>query len=67
VPTSRADGEPAWRPEPRPWGRGDALAVLVWTVAVAAFFRDVVSLHGALFYFDITEITDRCAKSLTFN
>ncbi len=31
-------------------------ALLVWTLAIAAFFWDVVSLRGALFYFDITEI-----------
>jgi hypothetical protein len=30
--------------------------VLFWTLAVAAFFRDAVSLQRALFYFDITEI-----------
>jgi hypothetical protein len=56
VPSSTPEGEPAWRFEARPWARGDALAVLVWTLAVAAFFRDAVSLQKALFYFDITEI-----------
>jgi hypothetical protein len=40
----------------RPWGRDDLVALLVWTVAIAAFFWDVVGLRGALFYFDITEI-----------
>jgi hypothetical protein len=54
--TSRTDGGLAWRFEPKPWGRGDALAVLVWSVAVAAFFWDLVGLQKALFYFDITEI-----------
>ena len=29
---------------------------LVWTAAIVAFFWDAVSLRGALFYFDITEI-----------
>jgi Bacterial membrane protein YfhO len=42
--------------ERRPWGRGDLLALLVWTAAVALFFWDSVSLRRALFYFDITEI-----------
>ena len=42
--------------EPRPWGWRDAVAILVWTVAIVAFFWDAVSLRGALFYFDITEI-----------
>src|SRR4051812_11121776 len=46
----------AWRFEDRPFGRGDVLAVLVWTACVAAYFWDAVSLRGALFYFDITEI-----------
>jgi hypothetical protein len=31
-------------------------ALAVWTLALAAFFWDVVSLRNALFYFDITEI-----------
>jgi Bacterial membrane protein YfhO len=42
--------------EPRPWGWADLAAILVWTVAIVAFFWDAVSLRGALFYFDITEI-----------
>jgi hypothetical protein len=46
----------AWRSEPGPWGRGDLVAVLVWTAAIVAFFWDAVSCRGALFYFDITEI-----------
>ncbi|MBV8266023.1 MAG: hypothetical protein JO252_06730, partial [Planctomycetaceae bacterium] len=50
------DDELAWRPERRPWGVGDLVAILVWTVAIAAFFWDAVSLRQSLFYFDITEI-----------
>ena len=42
--------------ERRPWGRGDLVALLVWTAAIAVFFWDAVSLRRALFYFDITEI-----------
>jgi hypothetical protein len=42
--------------EPRPWGWGDLAALAVWTLAIAAIFRNVVGLRGALFYFDITEI-----------
>jgi hypothetical protein len=48
--------EVAWSPERRPWGRGDVLALLAWTGALLAFFRDAVFLRKALFYFDITEI-----------
>ena len=48
-------GEPALF-QRRPWGRGDLAALAVWTLAIAAFFWDVVGLRGALFYFDITEI-----------
>src|SRR4051794_39312628 len=40
----------------RPWGRGDVTALLVWAAAIAGFFWHAVSLRGALFYFDITEI-----------
>jgi hypothetical protein len=40
----------------RAWGATDALALLVLSVAFAAFFWDAVSMRGALFYFDITEI-----------
>ena len=50
------DVQPVWRPERRPWGLGDLVAVLAWTVAIAAFFWDAVGLRGALFYFDISEI-----------
>ena len=39
-----------------PWCRGDLLAILVWTVAVGWLFREAVTLQGALFYFDISEI-----------
>ena len=38
------------------WGWGDLAALLVWTAAVAWLFRQAVTLRGALFYFDITEI-----------
>ena len=51
--------EPAWTPRPTPWGRGDLLALLVWTLALVVVFWDVVSLRGALFFFDITEINLR--------
>jgi hypothetical protein len=47
---------PAWRSERRPWDQGDAVAILVWTVAIAVYFAKAVSLREALFYFDITEI-----------
>jgi hypothetical protein len=56
VPDPPKVKELPWAPERRRWGAYDALAVLVWTAVVAAFFWDVVRLHGALFYFDITEI-----------
>jgi hypothetical protein len=42
--------------ERRPWGRGDVVALLVWTAALTLFFWDTVTLRRALFYFDITEI-----------
>ena len=48
--------ERAWKAVPPPFGRGDVLALAVWTAAIAAFFWDVVTLQKALFYFDITEI-----------
>jgi len=38
------------------WGWKDVLALGVWTGAIVLFFWDTVSLHRALFYFDITEI-----------
>jgi hypothetical protein len=40
----------------RPWSWPDLVNLLVWTVALAVFFWDAVSLRRALFYFDITEI-----------
>ena len=55
--TSRTPAaEPAWTPERRPWGAGDALALATWTAAVGLFFFDAVTGRGALFYFDVTEI-----------
>jgi hypothetical protein len=36
---------------PRPWSWHDAVAILIWTVAIAGFFWNAVSLRGALFYF----------------
>lgn len=39
-----------------PWGRGDLVALAIWTSAVVWIFLDAVTLRGALFYFDITEI-----------
>ena len=42
--------------EPTPWGWPDAAAIVIWTLAIVAFFWDAVSLRGALFYFDLTEI-----------
>jgi hypothetical protein len=48
--------ETPWAPEGRPWGLGDALALVAWTGALVAFFWDAISLRKALFYFDITEI-----------
>ena len=35
--------------EPRPWGWPDAVAIVIWTLAIVAFFWDAVSLRGALF------------------
>ena len=52
----RPTGRSAGLFERRPWGRGDLVALLVWTAAIAVFFWDAVSLQRALFYFDITEI-----------
>ena len=46
----------AWRPDPKPWGLTDLVAVLVWSAAIAAFFWDAVTFRGALFYFDVTEL-----------
>jgi hypothetical protein len=49
-------GAVIWSPSERRWGWGDALAILVWSGAIALFFWDALSLQKALFYFDITEI-----------
>ena len=38
---------PVWVSERRPWGRGDVVALLAWTAALAASFRDAVFLRGA--------------------
>jgi Bacterial membrane protein YfhO len=51
-----ADPTPAWTHMRRPWGWGDGLALLIWTAAIAFFFRDALFFGKALFYFDITEI-----------
>ena len=40
----------------RQWGRDDLVALAIWTAAVVWIFRDAVTLRGAPFYFDITEI-----------
>ena len=60
--------ESDWKPGPRPWGLGDALALAAWTVALVVFFRDALVFGKALFYFDITEINypyrDFLARSL---
>ena len=48
-PTTRA-------PEPRPWGRGDVLALLAWSAAVLVIFGKAATLREAFFYFDVTEI-----------
>ncbi len=45
-----------WRHDRRPWGWGNALALLTWTLAIAVFFWKAVSLREALFFFDISEI-----------
>lgn len=53
---TRVDPPPVWAPSPRRWGWADGLALLAWTAAVAAFFRDAVTFRGAFFFFDVTEI-----------
>jgi hypothetical protein len=54
---ARANGEvPVWSPARSPFGRADALALFVWTLAIVVFFWDTATLQKALFYFDITEI-----------
>lgn len=45
-----------WTPAPRPWCRADLLALGLWSIALVAFFGDVVGFRGALFYFDVTEL-----------
>lgn len=49
-------GETLAQIPPRPLGRADLVALVVWSLVIAAFFWDVVTLRRALFYFDITEI-----------
>ncbi len=34
----------------------DAIMILIWTAAIVVVFWDAVSLRGAMFYFDVTEI-----------
>ena len=55
-PRSESTGGPVEPFDPRPGARGDLVALAAWTLAIAAFFWDVVALRRALFYFDITEI-----------
>jgi hypothetical protein len=55
-PGSESTGGPIAPFDRRPWGRGDLVALAAWSLAIAAFFWDVVALRRALFYFDITEI-----------
>jgi hypothetical protein len=42
--------------QPPSWRWIDLVALAVWTSVVAWLFWDAARLHGALFYFDITEI-----------
>ena len=56
VSRTDTDQPPIWTPDPRRWGREDALAIVVWLGGLIAFFWDAVSLRKALFFFDITEI-----------
>ncbi len=49
-------GSDGWAPEPGRWGWPDALALGMWTAAVAVFFWKALTFQGAFFYFDITEI-----------
>jgi hypothetical protein len=48
--------QPTWTIDRPAWGWKDALSLAIWTGAIVLFFWDTVSLHRALFYFDITEI-----------
>ncbi|MGC8638661.1 MAG: YfhO family protein [Isosphaeraceae bacterium] len=41
---------------PSAWSRADVVALLIWSGAVVLLFWDAVTLRGAFFYFDITEI-----------
>lgn len=54
-PEAGAEVDSPWF-NPPGWGRGDVLALLVWTVAICWIFWDAVILRGAFFYFDVTEI-----------
>jgi len=54
-PMPAAEDESSWFRPPGP-GWGDLLALLVWTAGVCWVFWDAVSLRGAFFYFDVTEI-----------
>src|SRR4051812_42106971 len=56
VATRAPNDGPAWFPERRRWGRADVLALAIYSAAVALLFWDAVTLRGALFYFDVTEI-----------
>lgn len=47
---------PAWVPDPKRWGWADLLALLVWTLALVVVFWDAVTLRGAFFFFDVSEI-----------
>ncbi|APW63322.1 YfhO family protein [Paludisphaera borealis] len=54
-PMPGVEDESSWfQPPGRGWG--DVVALLAWTVAVCWIFWDAVSLRGAFFYFDVTEI-----------
>jgi hypothetical protein len=46
----------SWDIDRPSWGWKDVLALGIWTGAMVLFFWDAVTLHRALFYFDITEI-----------
>lgn len=56
VADAMGEDNACWKSEREPWGTADLLALTIWTLAIVAFFWDVVSLRKALFYFDITEI-----------
>lgn len=55
-PANRSPRSSPWIAAPPAWGRADLLALLFWTVAIVAIFRDAVLFGKAFFYFDITEI-----------